>query len=108
MLIKKSLYKVLNQSLGIFGVVIITTTFSVPTIGGYAKSIHIEEASETRVNLNKAVQKALLDKGYDVGGIDGLIGPKTTAALKIYQKDHNLVADGRLDLDTLKSLGLEE
>ena len=41
-----------------------------------------------------ALQQALKDKGYDPGGIDGIIGGNTRAAIRRYQKDQGLVADG--------------
>ena len=41
-----------------------------------------------------AVQAALLDKGVNPGGIDGVYGPATEAAVKAYQKANALEADG--------------
>lgn len=40
------------------------------------------------------IQQFLDGKGYDVGPIDGIVGPKTFAAIQAYQRDHNLTADG--------------
>jgi peptidoglycan hydrolase-like protein with peptidoglycan-binding domain len=54
----------------------------------------------------KNVQKALLDKGMDPGPIDGVMGPKTTAALKAFQKDQKLAESGRLDDQTREKLGV--
>jgi peptidoglycan hydrolase-like protein with peptidoglycan-binding domain len=54
----------------------------------------------------KSVQKALQDKGMDPGPIDGLMGPKTMAALRAYQKDQKLAETGRLDDQTREKLGL--
>jgi peptidoglycan hydrolase-like protein with peptidoglycan-binding domain len=54
----------------------------------------------------KAVQKALQDNGIDPGPIDGIMGPKTTAALKAFQKDQKLTASGRLDEQTREKLGV--
>lgn len=44
----------------------------------------------------KAVQVALLCRGYSVGsyGIDGDCGPDTTAAIKAFQRDNGLEVDG--------------
>lgn len=55
----------------------------------------------------KQVQTALKDKGQDPGPIDGVMGPKTKAAIKAYQGANNLKATGRLDSETAKSLGVE-
>lgn len=40
------------------------------------------------------LQRALQRHGYDVGGVDGMIGPRTRAALRAYQKDAGVPADG--------------
>jgi Putative peptidoglycan binding domain len=54
----------------------------------------------------KAVQKALQDKGMDPGAVDGIMGPKTMAALKAFQKDQKLTESGRLDDQTREKLGV--
>jgi len=40
------------------------------------------------------IQQALKNAGYDPGAIDGKAGPLTKRAIKSFQRDHNLVADG--------------
>jgi peptidoglycan hydrolase-like protein with peptidoglycan-binding domain len=55
----------------------------------------------------KKVQEALKDKGQDPGPIDGVMGPKTKAAIKAYQSANKMKATGRLDAETAKSLGVE-
>ncbi|MHA6894935.1 lytic murein transglycosylase [Ralstonia pseudosolanacearum] len=42
----------------------------------------------------KQLQQRLADKGYDPGTIDGLIGDRTQAAIRAYQKDQHLPQDG--------------
>jgi membrane-bound lytic murein transglycosylase B len=42
----------------------------------------------------KALQTALNELGYDTGTPDGLLGPRTQAALRRYQARHQLPADG--------------
>jgi peptidoglycan hydrolase-like protein with peptidoglycan-binding domain len=54
----------------------------------------------------KNVQKALQDKGMDPGPIDGVMGPKTMAALKAFQKDQKLTESGKLDDQTREKLGV--
>ena len=54
----------------------------------------------------KSVQKALQGKGMDPGPIDGVMGPKTMAALKAFQKDQKLTESGRLDDQTREKLGV--
>src|SRR5213596_3403330 len=45
-------------------------------------------------------QMALKEKGHDPGPIDGIHGPRTSAALRAYQKAENIKVTGRLDADT--------
>src|SRR5688572_24089456 len=52
------------------------------------------------------VQKALKEKGHDPGTIDGVMGPRTTAALRAYQKEQGLKVTGSLDTATRSKLGL--
>ena len=40
------------------------------------------------------LQKSLILLGYEVGKIDGIVGANTRAALRLYQKDKDLPADG--------------
>ena len=54
----------------------------------------------------RQIQQALAQRGYDPGPIDGRWGSKTSAALKRFEKDHNLRADGKLDSLALITLGL--
>lgn len=55
----------------------------------------------------RQVQQKLKDEGHEVGQIDGIMGPKTQAALKEYQKQEGMDASGQLDQETLSSLGVE-
>ena len=50
------------------------------------------------------LQDRLNQLGYKVGAVDGVIGPRTTEALKKYQSDNNLPATGTLDVQTIKKL----
>ena len=52
----------------------------------------------------KAAQKALGAKGYDVGEVDGQLGPKTRAAIQAFQKDEGIRVTGRLDSGTMARL----
>ncbi|HEV2055193.1 MAG TPA: BON domain-containing protein [Methylomirabilota bacterium] len=54
-----------------------------------------------------AMQQALKDKGFDPGGTDGVMGPRTAAALKAYQKSENLPTTGTMDGDTGAKLGVK-
>jgi membrane-bound lytic murein transglycosylase B len=55
---------------------------------------------DERIELQERLTKA----GYDTGGADGKIGPKTLAAVRAFQRDQGLIADGYASLDVLKRL----
>ena len=42
----------------------------------------------------KELQQLLAIQGYDVGAADGIIGPKTRAAVRKYQRNEQLPVDG--------------
>ena len=56
----------------------------------------------------EAVQRRLAELGYDAGVADGLMGPRTRAAIRALQRDRGLTQSGRIDAATLAALGLEE
>jgi hyperosmotically inducible protein len=55
-----------------------------------------------------AMQQALKDKGFDPGPMDGIVGPRTTAALREYQKSEKLAMTGKMDRDTAAKLGMKK
>ena len=52
----------------------------------------------------RQAQQALKEKGHDPGPIDGIHGPRTSAALRNYQKAENIKVTGRLDSETRSHL----
>ena len=52
------------------------------------------------------VQEALQEQGYYRDAVDGLIGPRTRAALRDFQRDNGLPITAAIDGPTLKALGL--
>ena len=52
----------------------------------------------------REAQQTLLDIGYWPGPIDGILGSRTRAAIRQYQKDENLPVTGRLDADTARKV----
>ena len=55
----------------------------------------------------KAVQKKLKAWGYYTGGVDGVYGAKTAAAVKAFQKKNKLTADGIVGPKTAAAMGLK-
>lgn len=55
----------------------------------------------------KQAQEKLSAKGHDVTA-DGVLGPKTQAAVKEFQQKEGIQASGQLDQETLAALGVSE
>lgn len=77
---------------------------------GYkGKGKNDEQVKKERMSV-EAVQRRLVDLGIlgkdsgKNGGVDGLFGPKTEAALKKFQRDNKLPETGRADEATMKAL----
>jgi hypothetical protein len=58
-------------------------------------------------DLASAVQEELTRRGYDPGGVDGVIGPQTRSAIVAFQEDRDLPVTGRIDRSLLRALGLQ-
>jgi peptidoglycan DL-endopeptidase CwlO len=54
----------------------------------------------------EAMQTALNANGAHLA-VDGRMGPKTRAALRTYQRQHDLRVTGRMDSETLSALGVQ-
>lgn len=52
----------------------------------------------------RAAQEKLKEKGYDLGPVDGIWGPRTAAAVSQYQRKEKLTVTNRLDPETLGKL----
>jgi peptidoglycan hydrolase-like protein with peptidoglycan-binding domain len=52
----------------------------------------------------RAAQRALQEKGFDPGPIDGVMGPRTSAAVRDFQQKENLTVTGQLDAQTRSRL----
>ena len=55
----------------------------------------------------EAIQRTLVERGYDPGAIDGAIGWRTRGALREFQRSVGLPATGRTDDATLTALGMK-
>jgi len=62
------------------------------------------------VNLSRdqirQAQIILKQKGFDVGELDGKLGPRTRKALMAYQQQQGLQATGQMDQQTVSALGI--
>jgi peptidoglycan hydrolase-like protein with peptidoglycan-binding domain len=53
----------------------------------------------------KTLQVRLEIQGYEPGPIDGIFGARTAMAVKSFQEDKGLTANGMVDQTTWKALG---
>jgi hypothetical protein len=58
-------------------------------------------------NIRK-VQQALEEKGFEVGPVDGILGPRTKEAVRNFQDRYGMKASGEIDNQTLFALGEAE
>lgn len=80
--------------------------YSYPSYG-YAYAPRYYNYYPTRVSSPDVdVQIALARRGYEVGVIDGIIGPRTRAALRAFQATRGLPVTGVVDYPTMRLLGL--
>lgn len=77
-------------------------------------SLQTEEGQQQQVTALKLdekkvseLQTALKEKGFAVGAVDGIVGPKTMGAIRNFQSQAGLTATGQPDQQTLKALGIE-
>jgi uncharacterized protein len=67
------------------------------TAGSEGASPNLFEAElERRARRDREVQQLLADLGYDPGPIDGVMGPRTRAAIRAFQADVGLPVDGQV------------
>ncbi len=62
-----------------------------------------DDAGTSRAE-RREIQQALLNRGYDIGEVDGLIGAKSREAISEFQKSSGLVVNGRAGQQVLKAL----
>jgi peptidoglycan hydrolase-like protein with peptidoglycan-binding domain len=55
----------------------------------------------------RAVQQTLTQRGFETLRADGIMGPRTQAALRAFQRSERLEATGQLNRQTLIALGIE-
>jgi peptidoglycan hydrolase-like protein with peptidoglycan-binding domain len=73
------------------------------------QQLHIAQADSDAIYRAqvKQVQAALNAAGYNAGPPDGALGPKSRAAIALYQSDNELPSTGNIDARLLASLGIE-
>ncbi len=56
------------------------------------------------IDMRRDLQRRLTAAGYDTGGTDGVIGPKSQAAIRAYQRDTGLAVTGEPSAQLLQRL----
>jgi hypothetical protein len=65
-----------------------------------------EGPGETHCNDVEGMQQILQDEGHYRGKIDGVVGLRTRASIRRFQKAENLPVTGQLDVQTAGKLGV--
>lgn len=75
--------------------------------GGDLKNPPPEDTPALSRNDVMKLQSALNARGYDSGTPDGILGPNTRSAIRQYQANEGLIADGFPGPDLLEALGVQ-
>ncbi|MGR9071936.1 MAG: peptidoglycan-binding domain-containing protein, partial [Gammaproteobacteria bacterium] len=70
------------------------TAKGVPVAADFGKHLIGYEEKRNKRLMVVNIQAALEKLGYPVGGVDGKLGPNTRKAIKRFQSEHNIRADG--------------
>lgn len=76
------------------------------TAASAAGPVSDSSAFTTDPTMIRDVQTQLNAKGYNVGTVDGIWGSRSTQALRDYQRAQGMDASGRLDAQSVSSLGV--
>lgn len=69
---------------------------------------HSKRLKKTGSEITRIAQRHLFNLGYYNGAIDGVMGPQTRLAIKNFQRDHHLKADGVLGRKTQNALEISD
>lgn len=79
---------------------VVTSAFWIP----YSSENVVFTATTT--SENKTIQSRLKKWGYYTGAVDGILGPKSIAAIKKFQKNNGLAVDGIVGPKTAAAIGI--
>ena len=97
----KKYFALLSISLGI--VLVFSICFAV--VENYNFSTDVTNYIEAQaISQNKEIQQKLKDLGYYNGQVDGVLGSASIAAIKNFQRDNGLVVDGIVGAKTAAKL----
>lgn len=67
-----------------------------PTASAQQAAVKVTPLVQSAIDKTKDIQRALKNAGFDVGTIDGKIGPKTKKAIEDFQRSKGLKVDGKV------------
>ncbi len=73
-----------------------STTTAKPKPEGTTKRVERIHSAEDLRTQNRAVQEALNRRGFSAGSVDGVVGPRTRAAISAFQTSIGATATGTL------------
>ena len=59
-----------------------------------ASAVELAQASRAAIERTRRIQTALKRRGYDPGPVDGLMGRRTSNAIRAFQADHGFAVTG--------------
>ena len=90
--------------IAVFMLICTLSTFSL----GFIPNISVSQVeAETTYSQNVAIQQRLRDLGYYSGAVDGTLNWETTEAIKKFQYDYGVTADGIVGPETARLLGVD-
>lgn len=75
-----------------------------PTASVEQTAAKVAPLVQSAIDKTKDIQRALKNAGFDVGSIDGKIGPKTKRAIEDFQRAKGLKVDGKVGPKTWAEL----
>lgn len=97
--------KILSFTFAVFFAILAMGGTAAITTYCFQPSIEVAEAALSTTQV-KTVQTKLKRWGYYTGTVDGIYGPKTKAAVKLFQKRNGLAVDGVVGPKTATALGM--
>jgi len=87
---------------------LLTTGMLVLSPTSFADGSDLRKEASALVHTNdvEKMQEALQDRGHYRGRIDGVMGVRTRASIREFQKAENLPVTGEIDLKTARKLGV--
>ena len=70
-------------------------------------SVYYPGAPNLDAEVVRQIQQRLSDAGFDPGGVDGVFGSHTAAAVFAFQTANQLLADGEVGIETAAKLGVQ-